>query len=252
MIRLVSRLISDLVPRETLQAWIDQLPLTTLLYSASAAPTPAAPSAVPVSKTKTSAPPTAPVLGRQQFLAYLASLAAEKAKSPSSSDSPAELTVALMGLPNVGKTSVLNSLLAASGKKYATAATVPTIAGSKHPEPTTKRPTEVSVDVQGSSVKIIDTPGWEYADDNDEMDDDEEEEDEDEAKEDVEGQVEAEEMSEEKMKKWDEMEAKVSGDLLRRNLGRVDRVKNPVPLGELDPTLRIAWGSKADGKPTTS
>jgi nuclear GTP-binding protein len=220
-------LTSDLVPRETLESWVEQLPLPTILYSASSAPAPAAPSA-PTMKGKTAAS-TPTVIGRPQLLSYLATLSVEKAKSPSSSESPVELSVALMGLPNVGKTSIVNSLLAASSKKYETAPTVPTIAGSKHPEPTTKRPTEVRIEVQGSGVRIIDTPGWDYADDEEEDDEEEDDSHIDVAAEEAD---EGQEMDEEKMKKLDEMEAKYSGDLLRRNMGRVDRVKNPVPLGK--------------------
>lgn len=132
-----------------------------------------------------------------------------------------------MGLPNVGKTSILNSLLPQSSKRYATAAAVPTIAGSKHPEPTTKIPTEVRIETQGMGIRIIDTPGWEYADD-DEEEEEGEAEDGDVVRGDENGKAGA---SEAELQKWDEMEARYSGDLLRRNMGRVDRVKNPVPLG---------------------
>ena len=61
---------------------------------------------------------------------------------------------------------------------------------------------------EGSAVRVIDTPGWEYADD-------------------------GEEEPEQNEEKWDALEGVVAGDLLRRNLGRVDRVKDVLPLGKL-------------------
>ena len=38
-------------------------------------------------------------------------------------------------------------------------------------------------------------------------------------------------MDEAKLAKWDQMEQKMTADLLRRNLGRVDRIKDIIPLG---------------------
>lgn len=121
-----------------------------------------------------------------------------------------------MGLPNVGKTSVLNSLLPPKAKHHATAPVIALNAASKNPQPTTKLPSESRIEVNGRGIRVIDTPGWDFADD-----DDEEEEDEDE------------ELDEEQMKKLDELEARMTGDLLRRNLGRVDRIKDVVSLGKL-------------------
>lgn len=60
---------------------------------------------------------------------------------------------------------------------------------------------------EGKKVRVIDTPGWEYAED--EVD----------ADADGEGS--------------DELEERLAADLLRRNLGRVDRVKDVLPLGTL-------------------
>ena len=54
---------------------------------------------------------------------------------------------------------------------------------------------------------MIDTPGWEYTEDEvDEEDDDAED-------------------------RFKELEESLAADLLRRNLGRVDRVKDVLPLG---------------------
>lgn len=118
-----------------------------------------------------------------------------------------------MGLPNVGKTSVLNTLLGST--KYTVAPSVTTAAAAKNPRPTTLKPVEVSLSVEGKNVAVIDTPGWEFIED-----DDDEEMDEDNIDE----------------AKWDEMEQRVVGDLLRRNVGRIDRIKDVFPLGELLPT----------------
>ena len=117
-----------------------------------------------------------------------------------------------MGLPNVGKTSVLNTLLPSNARRYAVAAAVPAGAAAKKPEPTTKKPSEVALELgKGTKVHVIDTPGWEYADDDEE--DEEEDAERDEAE-------------------WDAMIERVAGDTLRRNLGRVDRVKDVFPLGK--------------------
>lgn len=126
-----------------------------------------------------------------------------------------------MGLPNVGKTSVLNSLLPAKAKHHETAPVLALNAASKNPQPTTKLPTENKVEYNGKTIRVIDTPGWDFADDEEE----EEEEDEDEENEDA-------EIDEEKLKKWDQLEQTMTGDLLRRNLGRVDRIKDIIPLGK--------------------
>lgn len=142
-----------------------------------------------------------------------------------------------MGLPNTGKTSILNSLLPLSKRTHAVAAQTPLSKAAKHPAPTTLAPVEVVVDLgEGMVVRVVDTPGWEFADE-------EEEE---------EGGGEGEGKQEEKEGKWDEMEERVAGDLLRRNLGRVDRVKDVTPLGQslfsfrylnVDGRLKLIWHS---------
>jgi nuclear GTP-binding protein len=193
---------SDLVPRESLQAWLPHLPAQTYLIE----------SVVPTAGPSSS--PSTTFLGKNELTAALKSWSAQK--SSSSND---ELVIALMGLPSVGKTSVLNSLL--PSPRLAVAASTPTMANAKHPEPTTKVPVEVRVDLGDVVVRVIDTPGWEHAEDDDEDNDDEEDQEDEE-----------EGLSEEKLAKWDALEARVAGDMLRRNLGRVDRVKDVLPLGE--------------------
>lgn len=49
-------------------------------------------------------------------------------------------------------------------------------------------------------------------------------------------EVDEDDLDEEEAAKWDMLEAQVAGDLLRRNLGRVDRVKDVFPLSELERT----------------
>lgn len=47
---------------------------------------------------------------------------------------------------------------------------------------------------------------------------------------------------EEQNKIWDELEQLVARDMLTRNLGRVDKVKDSYPLGESGASaLRIVW-----------
>jgi nuclear GTP-binding protein len=129
-----------------------------------------------------------------------------------------------MGLPNVGKTSVLNSLLGRAKGQYATAPIIPPAAAGKALTTTTQAPVEVAVPLgvgaDAKNVRVIDTPGWEFAEEDDEEEEEEEEEDDEE-----------EELSEEKLAKYDKLEATLAGDMLRRNLGRVDKVKDAFPLG---------------------
>ncbi|KAK1926848.1 putative GTP-binding protein [Papiliotrema laurentii] len=167
----------DLVPREALQGWLPHLPKHTYLFASDPSSSAAGPA-------------------RQALLSALSSFAIGSDK-----------TVALVGLPNVGKTSVLNALLPLSAKKHDVAPAVPTAASAKNPNPTTVKPTEVRLDLgEGKKIGIIDTPGWEFAEDEEEEEEEGDEED------------------------WDALEDRVAGDMLRRNLGRVDRVKDVFPL----------------------
>ncbi|WVQ85677.1 hypothetical protein IAT38_007843 [Cryptococcus sp. DSM 104549] len=201
----------DLVPRETLETWLARLSVPAFLFKSAL---PAPPSTASSSKTPApvfSVDPTV-CLGRDQLFAAIKKWSAEKKKAKKSAE---PLVLALMGLPSVGKTSVLNSLVPATKRKYPTAPLIPTAQAAKSPEPVTKRPVEVVIDVEGLEVRVIDTPGWEQAEEDPEELDEENEEDEDE---------------EEDPEKWDVLEARLAGDLLRRNLGRVDKVKDAFPL----------------------
>ncbi|WVW82274.1 hypothetical protein I302_104280 [Kwoniella bestiolae CBS 10118] len=209
----------DLVPKEVLQSWLSQLDIPAFLFKSSL-PSPPASTA---SSSKTPSPSSLPlhtVLGKEEFYKAIKQWSSEKqskskSKSKSKAKEPVEpLVIAFMGVPSVGKTSILNSLLSPKQAKHAVAPFIPTATSAKIPEPKTKAPVEVEIEVDGEKIKVIDTPGWEYAEEDDSEEDEEEEEDE--------GELNPE--------KWDALEAKLAGDLLRRNLGRVDKVKDAFPL----------------------
>lgn len=74
-------------------------------------------------------------------------------------------------------------------------------------------PVELELDLgDEGKIRIIDTPGWEFAEEEPDQEEDE-----------VKGEGGDE--------KWDMMEDRIAGDLLRRNLGRIDKVKDVFPLG---------------------
>ena len=58
---------------------------------------------------------------------------------------------------------------------------------------------------EGIKIRIIDTPGWEYVEEEIEQNGDED--------------------------RFDQLEERLAADVLRRNLGRVDRVKDVLPIG---------------------
>lgn len=203
----------DLVPREVLQSWVSQLDIPTFLFK-SALPLPPTPSSSRDPGPSFFIEPSV-VLGREQLIAAAKNWSAEKKKSRKN-DEP--LVLALMGLPSVGKTSILNSLLPSTANKsrHVVAPLIPSAQSAKSLQPTTKAPVEIEIDVDGLKIKVIDTPGWDPVEDEKDEDEDEDEQD---------------------PEKWDKLEAKLSGDLLRRNLGRVDRVKDVFPLGKFSNSM---------------
>ncbi|WWC99664.1 hypothetical protein V866_006568 [Kwoniella sp. B9012] len=211
----------DLVPKEALESWLAKLDIPAFLFKSSL-PSPPTSSASSSKTPSLSSLPLHSVLGKDEFFNAIKQWSSEKqskSKSKSGSKSkskePVEpLVIAFMGLPSVGKTSILNSLLSPKQPKHAVAPYIPTATSAKIPEPKTKAPVEVEIEVDGEKVRVIDTPGWEYAEGDDSEDEDEDSEDEEEVN----------------PEKWDALEARLAGDLLRRNLGRVDKVKDAFPL----------------------
>jgi nuclear GTP-binding protein len=204
----------DLVPREVLESWLPHLPEYTFLFK-SFLPT----TNIPASSSSKTQLPHNPeqCLGKDELLAAFAAWSAEIQAKKKDKEEP--VVISLFGLPNVGKTSVLNSLLGHAKGKYAVAPVVPLASQAKDLGTTTRMPVEVAVTgAEGVKVHVIDTPGWEPAP---EDMDEEEEEDEDEDGELTEAQV----------AKFDRMEATLAGDLLRRNMGRIDKIKDVFPLG---------------------
>ncbi|ODO07228.1 nuclear GTP-binding protein [Cryptococcus wingfieldii CBS 7118] len=199
----------DLVPREALQSWLSHLDIPTFLFKSALPPLP------PTAGSSKNPGPhffmePESVLGRTEFLAAAKKWSQNKKQSTKSAE---PLVLALMGLPTVGKTSILKSLLPSTANKSRHLVTpiIPPAQSSKQPQPTTKAPVEVELDVDGVTIKIIDTPGWEPVEDDEDEEEEETEEEED-------------------PEKWDKLEARLAGDLLRRNMGRIDRVKDVFPL----------------------
>ena len=186
IIRQTLRFDADLVPRETLEAWVAQIPIPTYLFCS------------PHSSASSSSSITPPVLGRHELLDFFRHSAGEKGND--------DFVIAMMGLPSVGKTSIMNSLLAPSQKRQPVAPSVPSVNSAKHPAPTTCAPLEMVADIgEGVKIRIIDTPGWEYVEEEIAQYGDEE--------------------------RFDQLEERLAADVLRRNLGRVDRVKDVLPIG---------------------
>ena len=128
-----------------------------------------------------------------------------------------------MGLPSTGKTSILNALLPTSAAPLHIAPPVPSASSAKSPQPTTKAPVDLSLDVGDEvTVGLIDAPGWDLIPED--LDNGE-----------VEDMGDDDEIDQEK---WDALEEDAIGDVMRRNLGRIDRIKEVLPLGQLPICLR--------------
>ncbi|KAF8966516.1 hypothetical protein BDZ97DRAFT_1808256 [Flammula alnicola] len=180
----------DTCPREALAQWSTQLRRQhpTLLFRSAASFLPEKPVQVQpqVKKGKGKAPkiPLDDAVGADSIIACLAHWAKEK-----KGDQP--LTVAVVGVTNVGKSSIINSLLKRS------ALPVYTLASSSRGPTTTELPQEVELEIENQKILIIDTPGLSFRSN-----------------------------EEEDASIPEERRAR---DILLRSKGRIDRLKDPNP-----------------------
>lgn len=209
---------ADLVPREAAEAWLRAIKeefkgnknVQVCLFKSSMTNT----------GEKTSAAgfnPGVPI-GTDGLVSILRTWASEKAgaekKQKKALSEDEGLVVSVLGQPNVGKSSFINTLL--GRPVHPTAATAKTSGTA----PTTLTPSEsvLPLSVSGPTrISIIDTPGWEFNPP------------------DVDAEMERQEETEEIEEQdaiWDELEQLVARDMLTRNLGRIDKVKDAYPLGE--------------------
>ncbi|KAK7060149.1 hypothetical protein VNI00_000913 [Paramarasmius palmivorus] len=182
----------DACPRESVEAWAAVLRKEhpTLLFRAATSFLPGNARVPADVKGKAKAHDScADALGLDIIQQHLGDLANKKGKDDS-------LTVAVVGVANVGKSSFVNSLSRKASLPIYDAQT-----SSRGPT-TTSLPQEVTIEVDGSSVRIIDTPGfsWEW----------------------------------EEGREADETSRTRSHDILIRNRGRIDRLKDPsLPVTEI-------------------
>lgn len=217
----------DLIPREAAEAWIRTLKdefkgnknVDVVLFKSSMT------TSVPKTAAPTSGMNPGIPIGKDGLVSILRQWATEKAaadkKSKKASPEDEGLVVSVLGQPNVGKSSFINTLL--GRPVHPTASTAKTSGTS----PTTLTPSEsiLPLSVSGPTrISVIDTPGWEFnpPDVDAEME-----------------RTQEAEAIEEQNAIWDELEQLVARDMLTRNLGRVDKVKDSYPLGEHGPCFCI-------------
>ncbi|KAF8875335.1 hypothetical protein CPB84DRAFT_1796594 [Gymnopilus junonius] len=181
----------DSSPREAVASWSEHLrsQRPTFIFRSATSFLPETPSNQPqtqVKKGKGKAKvPTDDAVGAESLLACLAHLAREKKNREQS------LAVAVVGVTNVGKSSLINSLL------KRTALPVYTLASSSRGPTTTELPQEVTLEAEGQKIAFIDTPGLSFTFD-----------------EDADASI---------------LEARRAHDILLRCKGRIDRLKDPNP-----------------------
>lgn len=210
---------ADLVPREAAEAWLRAIKeefkgnknVQVCLFKSSMTNTGQKATAT------TGLNPGIPI-GKDGLVSILRTWASEKAaadKKQKKASTPEDegLVISVLGQPNVGKSSFINTLL--GRPVHPTAATAKTSGTA----PTTLTPSEsvLPLAVSGPTrISIIDTPGWEFNPP------------------DVDAEMErTQEVDaiEEQNAIWDELEQLVARDMLTRNLGRIDKVKDSYPLG---------------------
>ncbi|KDR74391.1 hypothetical protein GALMADRAFT_250307 [Galerina marginata CBS 339.88] len=178
----------DTCPREAVASWtqhlISQHP-TVLFRSATCfLPAPSTPEPQIKKGKGKSKVPVDDALGADSLLACFAHLAREK-----KGDEP--LAVAVIGVTNVGKSSLINSLLKRA------ALPIYTLASSSRGPTTTELPQEVTLDVEDQKITLIDTPGLSFT-----------------SNEDIDSSL---------------LEERRARDILLRSKGRIDRLKDPNP-----------------------
>lgn len=225
----------DLIPREAAEAWIRTFKaefkgnknVEVVLFKSSM--TTAGKAAAAAAATPTTGMNPGIPIGKDGLVSILRTWATEKAAADkkakkTSSQEDEGLVLSVLGHPNVGKSSFINTLL---GRPVHPTASLTKTSGTT---PTTLTPAEsvLPLAVSGPTrISIIDTPGWEFnpPDVDAEME-----------------RTQEAEAIEEQNKIWDELEQLVARDMLTRNLGRVDKVKDSYPLGESGASaLRIVW-----------
>ncbi|KAF8826404.1 hypothetical protein HHX47_DHR5000063 [Lentinula edodes] len=174
----------DCVPHESLVAWTSALrkQQPTFPFRSASSFLPGNPLAQLNTKGKGRAKnPVDDALGGDAVLECLGHWAAEKENGSS-------LTVAVVGVTNTGKSSLINSLA------KTTVLPVYSLASSPRGPTTTTMPQEITIQVAGNrTLRVIDTPGYSWKIDKASSD-------------------------------WDEVRAR---DILLRNKGRIDRLKDP-------------------------
>ncbi|KZT12640.1 uncharacterized protein LAESUDRAFT_766146 [Laetiporus sulphureus 93-53] len=172
----------DACPREAVSSWVQSLrgQHPTVLFRSASAFLPSTAEDVGKGKEKERADDA---WGVKSVDALLRQWAEEK-----TDDEP--LVVAVVGVTNSGKSSFINSLL-----RKAVLPTYKLASGALDGPTTTTHAQEVTLDLDGKQIRLIDTPGLAW-------------------------QSPAEETEEE----WQRLRA---GDILTRNRGRIDRLKDP-------------------------
>ncbi|KAF7331730.1 hypothetical protein MKEN_00052800 [Mycena kentingensis (nom. inval.)] len=179
----------DTCPRESVSSWLGHLRAIhpTVPFRSSSACLPERPSSASDKGKGKAKVSSTDALGADAVLELLGTYASEK-----KGDAP--LCVAVVGVTNAGKSSFVNSLL---GKR---ALPIYALATSSRGPTTTTYAQEVAVEVKGTSIRIIDTPGltWETTARDTEADGD-----------------------------GDALDIRAR-DILLRSKGRIDRLKDPV------------------------
>ncbi|EAU82462.2 GTP-binding protein [Coprinopsis cinerea okayama7 len=149
----------DTCPRESVSGWLSHLrsqheaafPFRACSAFIPSNPAEAPSQPIPPKGKGKSTVPLSDALGVDSILACLGQWAQQKKDTKSDSEAP--YTIAVAGITNVGKSSFINSLLKQS------ALPVYTQASASRGPTTTELPQEVTLESNGQSLRIIDTPG---------------------------------------------------------------------------------------------